>query len=519
MLTRSLVLKSGFGLSFALCSLGVFAQDFPLTILHTNDLHAHVESSRVSGVNVGGYARQATAILKLRQAAEHSVLLNGGDTFQGTLYFNIYEGLADLSFMNLIGYDAMCLGNHEFDRGPKVLSNFVRLAKFPVLSTNLDFSKDPDLEPLVKKYTILDVDGQKIGVVGATTPDLPNISSPGPTVKMTDYVSSIQKSVDELTQSGVNKIILLTHSGYELDQEAATKLRGVDVVVGGHSHTLLGNVAIPNFNGARGAYPTIVKDKGGQNVLIVQAWEWGKAIGRLRVVFDEKGAVKSYEGAPVLVDESFPEDPYVKGMMEAFRKPIESMQTTKIAESGSEMSRNWSVSGGDSGMGNVISDAVLDATKAQGAQVAFWNQGGVRSSLEKGVVTYGKLIEVCPFGNQLVVIDLTGEEILAALEHGATGAGLLIPSRGFTYTIDPNAPDGKKVSAVSLNGAALDLKKVYKVTVNNFVAGGGDSHTVIKEAKGKRIETGYVDIDALVEYFKAHSPVTMTDLDRIKVKK
>lgn len=503
-------------LGLSALSLFATAQDFKLKILHTNDLHAHVESSRVSGVTVGGYTRLATAILNLRKENPNNILLDGGDTFQGTMYFNTYEGLADLSFMNLIGYNAMCAGNHEFDRGVTPFATFIKNARFPVLAANLDLSKEPALETILKKSTVLDVNGEKVGVVGAITPDLPNISSPGENIKMLDYVSSVQKAVDELTGQGVNKIILLTHSGYDFDKESATKMRGIDVIVGGHSHTLLGNVNIPNFNGSRGGYPTIVKDRAGQNVLIVQAWEWGKAIGNLDVTFDAKGAITEYGGNPVLIDESFPEDPYVKAMVAALRKPIEALSSQKISELKTPLVRSLGTTA-EPTMGYVISDAALNATKAQGATMAFWNSGGVRAALEPGNITYGQLIEVCPFGNGLVVLDVTGDELIRALEHGASSSGLLIPSKGFSYTINESNPAGKKVSNATFNGTAIDLKKTYRITINSFVAAGGDSHTVLKEAKGYRLDTGFVDLDALIDYFKTNNPVSMTNEGRIKV--
>lgn len=496
-----------------------WAEDFTLTILHTNDLHSHVEPSRVAGVSVGGYARQATAILKLREDAVNPILLNGGDTFQGTLYFNVYEGLVDLAFMNLVGYDAMCAGNHEFDKGVDPFADFVRMARFPVLAANLDLSEEPKLKDLIKPSTILQVGGEKVGIVGAVTPDLMEISSPGPTVKLKDYVPAVQKEVDELTKQGVNKIIMLTHCGFGFDRSMAKQIRGVDVVVGGHSHTLLGDVGIPNFNGSRGEYPTVEKDMLGQDVLIVQCWEWGKAIGNLKVVFDANGVVKSHEGGPVLIDESFPEDPYIAAMLAAFKKPIAAMGAEVVAQLETDLDRSFSATDGEGLMGNVIADAMLEATKLQGSVAAFWNSGGVRSALTAGPVTYGQLVEVCPFGNTLVVLDLTGAELMAALEHGTRGGGMLLPSRGFSYTYDPSAAEGSRLVSASLNGEVIDPAKTYRLTFSNFTSSGGDGHAVLRDAPGRRVETGFVDIDALTAYFRANSPVKAVAEGRIKVRR
>lgn len=505
----------GFGLVLAVGT--AWAEPFTFTILHTNDLHSHHEPTRVRGKSVGGYARQASVILKLREESVNPILLNAGDVFQGTMYFNVYEGLSDLAFMNMIGYQAMAVGNHEFDKGPGPLATFARLAKFPVLSANLDLSKEPSLKDLIRPSTVIEVEGEKVGVVGTLPLNTLEITSAGPTVGMLDYRKSVQAAVDDLTRRGVDKVVLLSHAGFETDLEMAKVLRGVDVVVGGHSHTLLGEVEIPDFQGSRGPYPVVVTDAVGQRVLVVQAWEWGKVVGRLQVTFDEKGVPQSWEGGPVLVDESWPENPFVASMMAAFRMPIEAASSKVVAQLETDLSQRFSVEAGEPLMGNVIADAVLDATKAQGSVVAFWNAGGVRAALEKGSVTYGALVEVCPFGNTLVVMDVTGAELLATLEHGVSVGGMFLPSRGFSYGFDPEAAVGSRLRGASLNGAAIEPAKVYRITVNSFIAAGGDGHVVLRDAKGERRDTGFVDIDALLAYFEKNSPVRMSNEGRIRV--
>lgn len=491
------------------------AQNYTLTILHTNDLHSHGDAVKVSGKSVGGYARQASAILQARETSKNPILLNAGDTFQGTMYFNVYEGLSDLSFMNLMGYDAMCAGNHEFDRGPQVFANFIKLARFPVLAANLDCTKEPALDGLIPESTVLEVAGEKIGIVGAITPDLPNISSPGDNIKMLDYVRSVQKAVDALTAQKIDKVILLCHTGYTEDLEFAKKLRNIDVVVGGHSHTLCGKVEIPNATLPDNPYPTVTNDAAGKPVLIVQAWEWGKVLGKIVVDFDDKGVVVSHSGGPVLIDETWPENPHVKALMEAFNKPLAAARAKVVAKLETDLSQRWSSESGDSLMGNVIADSAYEATIPQGSVAAFWNVGGVRSGLTAGTVTYGQLIEVCPFGNTLVVLELTGQELIDAIEHGVSESGMLIPSANCTYTFNPAAEKGKRVVQVKIKGQPVDPKATYKVTVNNFVANGGDSHTVLKNAKGARLDTGFVDLDALIAFFERHNPVSASKENRI----
>jgi 5'-nucleotidase len=517
MLRRSLIWIA------ALAALPAYADDFELTVLHTNDLHAHVEEFRSSGTTLGGYARQATLIKRLRADAKHSILINAGDTFQGTLYFNAYEGLADLAYMNAIGYDAMAAGNHEFDKGPATFAAFIKNANFPIVSSNADYSTDPDLKGLIPKTAVLMKGGEKIGIVGAITPILPTISSPGDNVKMLDITKSLQDSIDDLTRLGVNKIIVLSHVGYQPEKALVRSLRGVDMVVGGHSHTLLGKIKLPESTiEGGGAYPTVVKNADGDTTLVVQAWDWGKVVGQIRVIFDDEGVIKSWRDAkPFAVTQEIPEDITIKSMVEAFKKPIESLKNQPTGEVSEAIARG-AAGEGTSPMGKVITDAVLAQVKSQGALAAFVNGGGVRAGLEPGPTSYGDLIQVQPFGNTVVLLDVTGAELKAALEHGvrdlpAHSGGFLHISAGSGYDVDAQKPAGSRISNIVLSGQKVTPEGVYRVALPNFVANGGDAHAELKAARGRRVDTGIVDLDALIEYFKANSPVSPPTDTRIRL--
>lgn len=516
-------LFSGFGLLALIAGTGsVQAQDFTLTILHNNDVHARLEPTMIRGKAYGGYARTATLIQKFRAQDPNVVVLSAGDTFQGTLFFNVYEGLADLAAMNYMRFDAMAVGNHEFDRGPAPLAKFAQGAKFPVIAANLDVSKDPLLKDLIQPSTVLSVGSEKIGVVGAVTEDLPTISAMGPTVTMKPLVASIQAEVDRLTQSGINKIILLSHCGFSVDQVIAGDLTNVDVIVGGHSHSLLGNLAIENWPRPTGPYPTTQRGKNGEVVLVVQAWEWGKVLGRLKVKFDEKGGIKEIlDAAPIPVDESIAEDPILSSMIAALAKPIEALKSEKIGRTDVLLGRDGAT--GESLMGNVIADSMLAKLEKLGAVAAFMNQGGVRAALEPGEITYGLAITVQPFSNTLVLLDLTGAELKAALEWGVSrlpsggGGGILLPSAGTSYEVDVQKPSGSRVSNVRVAGAPLDESKTYRIVFNSFTAGGGDGHAILRDAKGVRTDTGYVDVDALIEFIQARSPLQNKAEGRLKI--
>ncbi len=504
-----------------LCSVALADKPITITLVHTNDLHAHIEPVRISKKAYGGYARQATIIKQIRATEKNVLLLNAGDSFQGTLFFNVYEGLADAACLNEMGYQAGTLGNHEFDRGPSVLSNYYQSVNFPIVSCNLDASQEPLLSSFVKPATIIQVGGEKFGIVGVTTPDTANISSPGPSLKFKDVVPSVQKTVDDLRKEGINKIILLSHVGFEEDCGYAKQLKGISLIVGGHSHTPLGTPDLPGWPKATAQYPTYVKDAEGTDVAVVQAWEWGKVIGHLNVSFDAQGKVKKiFNAKPIVVDESVPEDSVIKSMVTAFTKPIENLKNQVVGETLSPLT-NKPEGSGEMLMADVISDGMLAATAKYGTVVAFVNSGGVRGSFEPGVITYGNAISVQPFSNTLVALDLTGEEIIKSLEQGASGTagptgGFLNPSKGFSYSVDYSKPVGSRVSAVTLNGEAISKDKTYTVALLSFTAGGGDFHDVIKNAKGKRVDSGLIDLDAFIEYLKAHKSINQTVEGRVK---
>lgn len=506
----------------ALLAVGILAtslawgqKPISVTFLHHNDLHGHVEPTIIRGKPYGGYARIATLVKQFRQTDPNVIYVDAGDVMQGTLFFNVYEGLADLAILNAIGLDVMALGNHEFDKGPPVLARFLQNVTFPVISSNIDLTNEPTLRDRVKPTTVVEIGGEKVGFVGAMTPELPEISSPGPTVGMKDLVPTVQKSIDELMQQGINKIIVISHSGFNEDRQMAARLRGADAIIGGHSHTPLGIPEIPGWPRSGGAYPTLVKDATGRETPIFQAWEWGKVLGRFRLDFDEKGeVVRIVDAKPIIVDETVPEDPVVKSMIAAYKLPIAALQNQPVGEAAVELPRS-PLPTGENILANVIADAMLAATTKNGAVAAFTNSGGVRAPLAAGTITYGDAIGVVPFNNTLVVMDLSGEELTKAVERGLGEGGMLLPSKGVQYRYDPSRPDGNRLLSFTINGKAVDPRATYRVTVNSFIASGGDGQVVLRDAKGYRLDTGLLDIDAFVDFIRANSPLRGTPENRV----
>ncbi|WP_347241936.1 5'-nucleotidase C-terminal domain-containing protein [Thermus sp.] len=528
---RREVLKAGMALG-GLAGLGrALAQGgFTLTLVHTNDTHAHLEPVELtlSGKKtpVGGVARRIALFDRLRASRRNLLFLDAGDVFQGTLYFNQYRGLADRYFMHRALYRVMALGNHEFDLGPGPLADFLKGARFKVVSANVDASQEPRLKGLFAPYAVVEVGGERVGVIGLTTPDTKEIANPGPTVAFLDPYESAQKAVYELLAKGVNKIVVLSHLGYAEDLKLARRLVGAQVIVGGHSHTLLGSFPHKELAPA-GPYPTVVKNPEGKDVLVVQAWEWGKVVGLLEVTFGAKGELLAYKGEALLMTpEAAPEDFFAKEALLAYAQPVMALMSQVIAEAKVDLvGERAVVRRRESNLGNLIADGMLWKTKSAGTQIALQNGGGIRASIPKGPITVGKVYEVLPFGNTLVVMDLKGKEVLAALENGVSQwenqAGRFLQVSGLRYAFDLARPAGSRVVRVEVRTekgyVPLDLEATYRVVVNNFIANGGDGFAVLKEAQGYRVDTGFSDAESFMDYLKELKAVEAGLEGRIEV--
>ncbi|AWR87483.1 bifunctional metallophosphatase/5'-nucleotidase [Meiothermus taiwanensis] len=490
---------------------------FTMTIVHINDTHAHLEPTgglTLGGrrdQRLGGFARVISLFDRLRATATNPLFLHAGDVFQGTLYFNQYQGLADRHFLHRMGIRALAPGNHEYNLGPDGLANFLNGVRFPVVSANTDVSREPKLAGRIKPYAVVSVGGQRVGIIGLTTPDTPIMSSPGPNVRFTDPVAATQQAVVELLAKGVKYIVVLSHLGYLQDQELARRVTGVQVIVGGHSHTLLGQTPFPELRPG-GPYPTIVKNPENKDVLIVQAWEWAKVVGRLQVTFDERGELVAHQGQVIPLTTDLPEDRFALDAISAYGLPIAALRAQVISRAAVTLNgeRN-DVRRRETNLANLIADAMLWKTRQAGTTIALQNGGGIRATIPAGNITVGQVNEVLPFGNTLVVLELRGSEVLAALENGASQweqiAGRFLSGvAGLRYTFDLSRPAGSRVTQVQVQTPTgfqpLDPNATYRVVTNNFIAGGGDGFTVLRDAKGLRVDTGFSDAEVLIEYLR-----------------
>lgn len=279
-----------------------------LRILHTNDHHGHLEPLQVGGESLGGVARRSRLIALARAESEQSsqplLLLDAGDVFQGTKFFDHYEGQADLGFYNAMGYDAMSVGNHEFDRGDAPLAAFAGGARFPLLSANLRAALPSPLVGKIRPWVILERAGLRIGIFGLTTPHTAWLSSPGRGVTFNDPTVAAEQSVRELQSRGVSVIIALTHLGMEDELKLLRRVGGIDVMVGGHSHTRLSHDGLP--------YPRVISRADGSAAVYATAWEFGLVVGDLQAQLDHQGNLIRASGREIRVDATIAPDPDVE---------------------------------------------------------------------------------------------------------------------------------------------------------------------------------------------------------------
>lgn len=534
---------------------GVLAQ-WNLLLLHINDVHSHLDEM----------AKVATLVEEIRAQVPEALFLHAGDQFLGTLYFTIHKGLADAEILNLLGISAMALGNHEFDEGPRGLAYFADVVEFPLLCANCNVSNEPLLVDHILPYTIFTVAGEKVGVIGVSTPDTAWSSSPGPNVTFTDPIEATRAAVSQLSAQGVNVIIVLSHLGWDKDLVLAQSVTGIDVIVGGHSHTLpkdyptvverkllnvntatqadleklpgIGAVIakrIIEWRETKGPFQRVedllqvsgigparlaairdlvtVSDEP-VRTLVVQAGENGQYLGRLSLTFDPAGHVVGWEGE-LIPTKDFAAHPLVDQKLAVFREPIEALKVKVVGETKVALEGERAlVRSQETNLGNLIADALLWKAQIAGAQVAIQNGGGIRASLPAGPVTFGDCMQILPFGNYLVVLELTGEQIWQALENGVSQvektAGRFPHVAGLRFAWDPTQLPGSRVVSVEvfLNGSwqPLDRTATYRLATNNFLAQGGDGYEMFPLAKNVW-NLGFVDYEILAEYIAAHSPV------------
>ncbi len=492
--------------------------DYSLTILHTNDFHARFEpiskydsgcsaDSNAEGKCFGGSARLVTAVNEARARLDNSILVDGGDQFQGTLFYTYYKGKMAAEFMNKLGYDAMTVGNHEFDDGPEVLAGFMEAVSFPVLMSNADVSREPLLAGKLAKSTVIEKNGEKLGLIGLTPQDTDELASPGEKITFTAPADAVAGEIDKLKGMGINKFIVLSHSGFSVDKAVAAAVPEIDVIVSGHSNTFLSNTS----DRAEGSYPTMVG-----TTAIVSAYAYGKFLGELNVTFDDAGVITEAKGEPIIMDASVAEDASSVARIKELAMPLDEIRNKVVASADAAIEGDRKFCRAqECEMGNLVADAMLDRVRDQGISIAIQNGGGLRASIDSGEITMGEVLTVLPFQNTLSTFQLKGSDVVAALENGVSqveeAKGRFPQVAGVKYTFDGKKPAGERVSDVMVvdadgNASPIDTGATYGVVSNNYMRSGGDGYKIFKTGGMNAYDYGPDLADVVAEYLAANQP-------------
>lgn len=472
-----------------------------ITILHVNDVHGRVSPDEREGAI--GFGRLKAKVDELKVENPNVLLLNAGDTLHGTTLINVTEGETMINLMNLVGFNAMVPGNHDFNYGYERLLELKDMAEFDMVAANVSNEKDGTL--YFKPYTIKEIDGIKVGIFGLATDETKFKSHPKNTegIKFLNVIKVAEDMVKELKGEGADIIIALSHLGIEgtttlTSKEVAENVEGIDLIVDGHSHEILNKVV--------------------GDTLIVQADSYTRNIGRVDLeIKDGKMSKKmatlfTYEEAQKLTPDPVIEEAIKK--IEVINAPITEVVVGKTTVNLDGDRGN--VRTGETNLGNLITDAMLKSTEAD---IALTNGGGIRSSIEAGEIKVDDILTAFPFTNTLAVIESTGAELILALERGVDSypeeAGHFAHVGGMSYTFDPSKPVGKRIKDVLIAEEKLDLGKTYKLVTNDFIADGGDGYTMFK---GKSfVGEGGLLSDVLVEYMRAMKEVTPEVEGRMRV--
>jgi 5''-nucleotidase/2'',3''-cyclic phosphodiesterase and related esterases len=460
-----------------------------ITIVHVNDVHSRVEQT---DANIG-YAKLAAFVKRLKAENPNTLLLDAGDTLHGQTIANLERGASIVRMMNAVGFDAMATGNHDYNYGYERLLELAGEASFPMLAANV---YKPDGTRLMEPYVVLDTGGARVAVFGLATPETTYKTHPNNVAGLTfaDPVEEARKIVAEL-EGKADAVIALVHLGLDeasvdTSLKLAEEVPGIDLIVDGHSHTEL-----PEGLEAGGT-------------LIVQTGEYGEHIGVVELTVGPSG-VKAQNARliPAAETADIEPDPDVLAVIDEVKAAQETLLSEIVGKTLVDLDgEREHVRTGETNLGNLIADAMLFET---GADVALTNGGGIRASIPAGDITKGQVITVLPFGNYIQTKDVTGAQLLAALEHGVSAfpepLGGFPHVAGLTFKLDPGKPAGERVYDVRVGGEPLDLAKIYSLATNDFLAAGGDQYTMFTE---QPVTGDYASLEeAVIRYLQAKGEV------------
>ena len=485
-----------------------------VTILHTNDLHAHVEPFLFRGLDanrkVGGFANITTYVknVKEQEKGKREVLfLDAGDYFTGPYISSLTEGEAIIDIMNTMEFDAVTVGNHEFDHGWENGREKLKQATFPIVLGNVyeDKTGNPFWD---KPYMIIERDGLKIGVIGlhgvfAFNDTVAAIMRKGITAQ--DEDEHLKKYIAELKDK-TDIVILLVHQGIparqssfggddveralKRDIDMAKTIPGIDILVTGHAHQ-----GTPE--------PIKIND-----TLIVSTNGQGSQVGRLDFTYDEKiGKITKYNGKLVTIyDDEITPDTKTQESIDKWKNKIDGITSKVIGQTDKTLTRSY---GTESLLVNLFGDSLMEAGKEFGSQFAVTNSGGIRNDIESGEITFGTIISAAPFPNELTILDLTGAQVEEMFEHAAgLTNGVLQVSSEVRMTYNPEKEVGKRITKLTINGEKIDKNKKYRVATNDFLANGGDGFSSFLDGTNRVGKGGYMVYSAMIDYISKRGTVS-----------
>ncbi len=495
-----------------------------LVVLHTNDFHGHpLKFENYPAPNQGGLPAIATFVKSVRARNKNVLVLDAGDVNTGRPESLFFKAEPDIVGYNYIGYDALTLGNHEFDNSRDILMKQMAGAKFPFLSANVK-TKDGTL--LAKPYIVKKFEGFTVGIFGLTTKETEIVGNPEyiKDLVFEDEVAAAKEMVNVLrNKEKVDLVIVLGHLGlYDTNKEGsrmvAAQVPGIDLIIDGHSHTDLKEP---------------VRENG---VPIVQVGTWGLKMGKA-VIDIKNGKVESFkwEAVPINIrgkgvknadgtttyptigGAEIPEDPELLAMLEPYGKKVEAVLAEEVGVSKSVFLNKESRLK-ETPIGDLVADAMLWYTRDLKVDFAINNGGGIRTDLPQGKITKKNVYQVLPFDNSLMVLTLKGSDLQGLFSYIATigqGKGAFPQvSDGISFTINYTAG---KVEDVLIGGKPVDPNRLYKIATNSFMAAGGDGYAVFKKAVNV-YDTSVFQRDVLIEYLKMQKePIEAKNHGRIKI--
>lgn len=477
-----------------------FAGAEKLVIVHSNDTHSQIDPT---DKGLGGVERRKVLVDSIRAEHDNVLLIDAGDAVQGTLFFTIYGGEVEMKMMNELGYDYAILGNHDFDNGVDALANNLKLSHTQWITTNYDVAGSP-LEPFFKPYVIREFGGRRIGIIGLNlVPEGMIAEGNYDGVKYIDAVKAANATAWHLKHNEkVDAVIAVTHLGYDevapSDRQVAAASEDIDVILGGHSHTII----------KPGSGDEWVTNAAGRPVLIAQNGKSGPVITEVTIDLDSVGT-KLPEYKQITVDSRLDQrlDYRLDSILAPYRSGVDEIMHKKIGRSKVELSNE------EVPLLNYLSDFCLEeARRLSGIDVdmALMNKGGIRRSLPKGDITEGQIIMMQPFDNRIVVEEISGADLAEAFDVMASRGGDGV-SRGVEAVYDPAT---KRCVSVTLDGKPLDPDRIYKVATIDYLANGGDYMKPL--TRGKQVyRSDRVVYKDLIDYIKRHKDLRVSRGERM----